>query len=338
MTFGNKLNTLSPYAFNGSNYLTSADLSSCTSLANISANAFRNTANLTSVKFSNTIDSIGENAFDGAPLSGTLSFNTNGDLTINQNAFSSQALTSIDFSQVKGNITVGQNAFSNVNTTNSSLTTLTLPAVEANKPISAFVMIGKGAFQNCTNLKLPGTTIEGGIYSTPLNLAYVAPDAFNANSYSSITHDTYVSNLQFDGSFNKIANGLLGGVVQNTNTIYMGPAMFTGSKLTDIDLSNTNIQALNYGDMSQLGLGLSDQHYNGGTFAQASQLQTLTLPASCNQFGVYGQTNGSTVSNFGTFANCTSLKELNFTKFALTPVSTGNNAISAGFAQINQQT
>lgn len=114
----------------------------------------------------------------------------------------------------------------------------------------------------------------------------------------------------------------------------MGPAMFTGSKLTDIDLSATNIQALNYGDLSKLGLG-SDQNYEGGAFAHADKLETLTLPASCNQFGVYSWTQKGTVSSYGTFSNCTSLKELNFKNFDITPVDT---TITAGFNQINQQT
>ena len=153
VTFGSKLNTLSTYAFNGANYLTSADLSSCTSLANISDNAFRNTANLTSVKFSNTIDTIGQSAFSGAPLSGSLAFNTNGNLSINQNAFDGQALTSLDFSQVKGNIVIGQSAFSGSNP-NTSLTTLTLPAVDANGAIKNYVAIKDNAFQNCDALKL----------------------------------------------------------------------------------------------------------------------------------------------------------------------------------------
>ena len=156
VTFGSQLNNLSTYAFNGANYLTSADLSNCTNLAKVSDNAFRNTQNLASVKFSNTIDTIGNSAFSGAiKLAGSFSPEST-TLNIGDSAFSGSQFESIDFSKVVGNLTIGQSAFSNADTTNTSLTTLTLPTGidPTNNEISSYVAIEQGAFANCTALKL----------------------------------------------------------------------------------------------------------------------------------------------------------------------------------------
>ena len=178
VTFGSKLNTLSTYAFNGANYLTSADLSTCTSLANISDYAFRNTANLTSVKFSNTIDTIGQNAFSGAtalksanfpsglqtinqsafsgcPLSGA--FNPESTtLTIGDNAFNGSQFDTIDFSKVTGNLTIGNSAFAN----NSALKSMTF-ADNAKLEAGSQLQIKSEAFAGCTNLVLGAAGADG---------------------------------------------------------------------------------------------------------------------------------------------------------------------------------
>ena len=193
VSFAKPLTTLSNYAFNGANYLKSVDLSGCTSLSSIGQNAFSSTVNLKSVKFSNTISDIGNSAFSGAPLTETLTFNTKDNLTIGQNAFDTQQLTTIDFSNVTGNITIGNNAFSGSNT-NTSLTTLTLPAVptEQGAAIQQIVMIGQGAFANCTALKLPGLTLDAdtNTYSLPANIGYIGQNAFSTATLADIKDKT----------------------------------------------------------------------------------------------------------------------------------------------------
>ena len=119
VTFGNKLNTLNQYAFNGANYLTSVDLSSCTSLAKVSDNAFSRTDNLTSVKFSNTIETIGQSAFSGAKALKSANF-PSGLKTIDQNAFSNCPLTG-SFNPESTTLNIGQMLLMAANLTQSTL-------------------------------------------------------------------------------------------------------------------------------------------------------------------------------------------------------------------------
>ena len=140
--------------------------------------AFRNTANLTSVKFSNTIDTIGQSAFSGAtalksanfpsglqtinpsafsgcPLSGT--FNPESTtLTIGQSAFSGSQFDTIDFSKVTGNLTIGNSDFAN----NSALKSMTF-ADNAKLEAGSQLQIMNQAFANCTNLVLGTAGAEG---------------------------------------------------------------------------------------------------------------------------------------------------------------------------------
>ena len=104
-----------------------------------------------------------------------------------------------------------------------------------------------------------------------------------------------------------------------------------------MDLSNTNIQALNYGNVSDLGL-TSTQTTIQGTFNGASNLKEITLPASCNQFGIaaFADTHAT---QYGAFSNCSSLQKLNFKNFDVAPVSgDSEKAVTAGFDQITQAT
>ena len=132
-----------------------------------------------------------------------------------------------------------------------------------------------------------------------------------------------------------MADGLFAGVTNGST--YFGPLKGNNNtNLTSVDLSNTNIEALNYGDLKQT---LTNSHTQGtvaiqsGTFTNASHLKEITLPASCSQFGL----NYSYYS--GAFARCTSLTNLNFKNFeGNTKPDATTGAIPTGFDQINQQT
>ncbi|MBR2652678.1 leucine-rich repeat domain-containing protein, partial [bacterium] len=184
VSFAKPLTTLSPYAFNGANYLASVDLSSCTSLASVSQNAFSGTQNLTSVKFSNTIDTIGNNAFSGVnaklttltlpanlAMVGDNAFNgcsqlstltvDSTSLSIGISAFSGCDLSALDFSKAVGGLIIGTSAFSN----NKNLKTLKL-ATENLEPDSQ-TQIKSQAFSGCTNLDLQPVTQGPGDTTNP---------------------------------------------------------------------------------------------------------------------------------------------------------------------------
>ena len=135
-----------------------------------------------------------------------------------------------------------------------------------------------------------------------------------------------------------MADGLFAGVTNGST--YFGPLKGNNNtNLTSVDLSNTNIEALNYGNVSQLGL-TSMQSTIQGTFNGASNLTTITLPASCNQFGIaaFADTHAT---QYGAFSNCSSLTNLNFNNFKL-KTTTGDGAnptpVQPGFDQITQDT
>ena len=271
VTFGSKLNTLKPYAFNGDNYLTAVDLSSCTSLATISNNAFRKTDNLKSVKFSNAIgtieeiafngatslatanfpsglQTIGASAFSGAKLTGSFSPEST-TLNIGNNAFDGSQFDTIDFSKVTGNLTIGQSAFAN----NSTLNTITFADNTKLKADSQLKIMSQ-AFAGCTKLTLGTAGAQGqpSSLTLPSNLTLLANNAFPSSiKYQS----TYTNNLQF-GEDTLISNNALGGKwdvnqngntnsAVNTNTTTLGPQLFANdTNVNTIDLSGSNIQAL----------------------------------------------------------------------------------------------
>ena len=102
-----------------------------------------------------------------------------------------------------------------------------------------------------------------------------------------------------------------------------------------MNLSNTNIQALNYEDLNQ-NITVSSNYIpiQSKTFVNTSNLKEITLPGRCSQFGL----NYSYYS--GAFACCTSLTKLNFKNFDVADVDgDGDNAVTgAGFDQITQAT
>lgn len=134
-----------------------------------------------------------------------------------------------------------------------------------------------------------------------------------------------------------MADGLFAGVTNGST--YFGPLKGNNNtSLTSVDLSNTNIQALNYGNVSQLGVtnpSSSSIPYQG-TFNNASNLKEITLPASCNQFGIAAFSDYS-ATQYGAFSNCSSLQKLNFKKFTLNDKDAEGNALT-GFDQITQAT
>ena len=55
-----------------------------------------------------------------------------------------------------------------------------------------------------------------------------------------------------------------------------------------MDLSNTNIQALNYEDLNQsITVSSKSIPIQSGTFVNTSNLKEITLPGGCSQFVLY---------------------------------------------------
>ena len=134
-----------------------------------------------------------------------------------------------------------------------------------------------------------------------------------------------------------MADGLFAGITNGST--YFGPLKGNNNtSLTSVDLSNTNIQALNYGDMSQSGLtSPSTSIPIRGTFNGASNLTEITLPASCNQFGIAAFADFH-ATQYGAFSNCSSLTNLNFKNFKLNTEPDAAGVAPTGFDQITQDT
>ena len=156
-------------------------------------------------------------------------------------------------------------------------------------------------------------------------------NAFSASTLGNLTGLSYTNPLQVTSALNNYGNGQFAGITSGSK--YFGPMLMSNnSSITKIDLSGSDIEALNYADMGKTisvttTSGSSNVSVETGTLFNASHLTDLTLPATCNQFGLeYSYQSGA-------FANCTSLQHLNFKNFALNTTDS-----KTGFDQINQQT
>ena len=134
------------------------------------------------------------------------------------------------------------------------------------------------------------------------NNAFPSTITFNS-SYTNplqINSETLISTNQLGGKWDVNQSGVAQ-TQNNVNTLALGPQLFANNQnITNVDLSGSNIQALGWAKTSSLTnvigsgsftipTGSATQTSNQlGTFANAQKLTTLTLPASCNQFGASG--------------------------------------------------
>ena len=128
------------------------------------------------------------------------------------------------------------------------------------------------------------------------NNAFPSSITFNS-SYTNplqINSETLISTNQLGGKWDVNQSGTA--VETTTNTLALGPQLFANNQnITNVDLSGSNIQALGWANTSSLQNVLGSQNFTIpggtnisnqlGTFANAQKLTTLTLPATCNQFG-----------------------------------------------------
>ena len=117
-----------------------------------------------------------------------------------------------------------------------------------------------------------------------------------------------------------------------TDTIFFGPQLFANNQsITSVDLSGSNIQSLEFGIGNNLGANSMSNIL--GTFANATKLTDITLPATCSQFGM-------TTSYYSSpFARCTSLANIKYNGFTLnTKPAEGTTDAPTGFAALSEDT
>ena len=127
------------------------------------------------------------------------------------------------------------------------------------------------------------------------NNAFPSTITFNSTYTNNlqINSDTLISTNQLGGKWNLNPEGTA--AETTTNTLALGPQLFANNQnITNVDLSGSNIQALGWANTNSLTGVIGSQFTipggdqtsaQLGTFANAQKLTTLTLPASCNQFG-----------------------------------------------------
>ena len=243
--------------------LTTIDLSS-TQVTQLPNGLFQGCTSLSNVKLPSGLTSIGQSAFQGATSLTTIEIPSS-VTTISGSAFAGSGITSLDLSQTA--ITVIDNAvFQNT----ASLTDVKLPTRITSIGIRAFFNSGITAL-DLSNTAL--TTIQNGAFANTASLtSLMVPKTLTAiNSDNTITGDI--------------------------------TATFTGSGLTTIDLSQTQIQTI-----------------NNSTFNGATKLTTVKLPSTVTRI------------NDNAFKNTTALKTLTQEK----PAASETPSAPAGRATGNQ--
>jgi len=259
-------------AFKYNYNITSIDLSECSSLTTIGNYAFASANKLTSVKFSSSITSIGNEVFSYSALrSIDISICTN-LATIGSYAFSSTGILLIKF---PSNITsINSNAFANCSSLQIiEFTGILLPTINAN----SFSYIKSGA------------------------VAYMSSDAFNnsANSASksvltsnnppitiSIPGPTFVDNniiyRILTGSTVAVATSpSASGSITIPNTVVNNSTTYTIVSIETLAFyGNSNIISINLSGCSSLTT-IGDSIFN------SSNIQTVIFPSSITSIGNY---------------------------------------------------
>ena len=299
--------------------ITSFDMSAVTSttLTTLPADFFNNATSLETIKLSNAIKTIGENAFAGATKLNTIDLSNTVIETIGVNAFKDATrLTTITLPTTATLKTIGNNAFTNsgLNTLGSkpsSNTTLTPNKVELPSSVTT---LGTGVFSNSgvvnvdlsrststTMNTLPASTFEGAenLASVTLKngLSVIGENAFkNTTNLKTVT--TSDQNTLRAVVENKVQFG------NNLTTINNNA--FSNSGITEVALSNSRLTEI-----------ATD------VFSNASQLKTVNLPSGLKK-----------ISN-GAFNNNTSLDTVNFKQLSNLETIEDNNFSNSDFSIVD---
>lgn len=309
--------------------ITSFDMSAVTSttLTILPADFFNNATSLETVRLSNAIKTIGENAFTGANKLNTIDLSNTVVETIGANAFKDATqLATITLPSAATLKTIGNNAF-----TNSGLNTLgskpsgntTLTANKVELPASV-TTLGTSVFSNSgvvnvdlskptnnTDMKtLPASTFEGAenLVSVTLknDLFAIGENAFkNTTNLKTVT--TPNQNTLRVAVENKVQFG------SNLKTI--GNNAFGNSGITEVALSSSGL--------TEIGTNV---------FSNASQLKTVALPSGLKTIKNGAFNNDPTLStvNFDSLSNLETIEDNNFSNSAISTVDLSKSTLLKG--------
>lgn len=309
--------------------ITSFDMSAITSttLTTLPADFFNNATSLETVKLSNAIKTIGENAFAGATNLKTIDLSNTAVETIGANAFKDATmLTTVTLPSTATLKTIGNNAF-----TNSGLNTLgnkpsgnaALTPNKVELPTSV-TTLGTGIFSNSgvvnvdlskptnnTDMKtLPAGAFEGAenLVSVTLknDLSAIGENAFKnaANLKTVTTPNQATSRVVVE---NKVQFG------NNLKTI--GNNAFGNSGITEVALSNSGL--------TEIGTNV---------FSNANQLKTVNLPSGLKTIknGAFNNNASLDTVNFGQLSNLETIEDNNFSNSAISEVDLSSSASLKG--------
>lgn len=298
--------------------ITNFDMSDVTSktLTTLPADFFNNATSLATVKLSNAIKTIGENAFAGATNLKTIDLSNTVVETIGANSFKDTTqLATVTLPSTATLKTIGNNAF-----TNSGLKTLgskpganaTLTTNNVELPTSV-TTLGTGVFSNSgvvnvdlskptstTMNTLPANAFEGAenLVSVTLknDLSAIGESAFkNAANLKTVTTPNQTTSRAMVE--NKVQFG------SNLKTI--GNNAFGNSGITEVALSSSGL--------TEIGTNV---------FSNASQLKTVNLPTSLKTIKNGAFNNDPTLStvNFNSLSSLETIEDNNFSNSAISTV------------------
>ena len=284
-----KVTSISPYAFNGCNNLTSVVIGN--NVTSIIDETFSQCSNLTSVVTGNSVTSIGESAFyKCSNLTNVVIGNS--VTSIGDGAFSSCArLTSVT---IGNSVTsIGEYAFNYC----SSLTSIKIP--------NSVTSIGDNAFANCKSLK--ELCIEDGTETLSLGCNESYYDDYGLFYYCPLETLYLGRNLSYSSYYLPFKqNKTLTSVTIGNSVTNIGEDAFYGcSSLTSIEIPNsvTNIgEDAFYGCSSLTSIEIPNSVTNIGknAFYGCSSLTSIEIPNSVTRIGD------------GAFSFCTGLKKIEF--------------------------
>ena len=312
------LQTVANNAFMSSG-ITSLDLSQATKLLTIGNNAFQNCASLTEVKVPKSLTSFGTSTsgsstatssiFDHCTSLTTIDLSATQVTSLPNNLF--QGCTNLSNVKLPAGLTsIGESAFQNTTSLKmidipSSVTTINGSAFDGSGLTTidlsqtAITRIDNAVFQNTASLetvKLPAKITSIGLrtfYNSAITALDLSTTALTTIDQGAFANTTNLKSLTVPNSLTTINSG--DNQTSNNTTTYN--ATFTGSGLTTLDLSQTQIQTINV-----------------STFNGATKLETVKLPSSV------------TTINANAFQGTTALKNLTQEAPAQTPAAPGSRA------------